>query len=78
MSAIHQKQQSIEFNLKLYREEVILIVSLKTVFENLNLVNIYDKANPNVFIFSLQDKYRWGLTFLASIFSQFVFKKVCF
>ena len=31
-------QQTIHLNLKAYREEVLLIVSLKTVFENLNLV----------------------------------------
>ena len=41
---------------------MFLIISLKTVFENLNLVKGYDKANPNSFVFSLQDNYRWGLT----------------
>ena len=35
-----------------------MIISLKTVFENLNLVKCYDKTNPNVFVFSLRDRYR--------------------
>ena len=38
------------------------MVSLKTVFENLNLVKRYDKTYPNVFVFSLWEKCRWGLT----------------
>ena len=61
MSASQQKK-SIEFNLKLYREEAFWIISLKNVTENLNLVKSYDKTNSNVFVFSLRDKYRWGLT----------------
>ena len=56
------ENQSTEIGLKTYREEVFLIVSLKTVFENLNLVKSYNKTNPNVFIPSLWEKYRWGLT----------------
>ena len=54
--------QSAEINPKAYREEVILIVSLKTLFENLNLVKGYDKTNPIAFVFSVWEKYRWGLT----------------
>ena len=37
-------------------------IGFKTVFENLNLVKSYNKTNPNVFIPSLWEKYRWGLT----------------
>ena len=59
---ISAEKQSTEFNLKSYREEVILIISLKTVFENLNLVKSYDKTNPNIFVLNLRDKYRRGLT----------------
>ena len=53
--------QSAEMNPKAKREEEFFIVSLKTMFENLNLVKSYDKTNPTVFVFSLSDKYRWGL-----------------
>ena len=49
--------QSSEMNPKGYRDEVFLIVSLKPLFENLNLVKRYDKTNPTVFLFS----HRWGL-----------------
>ena len=59
---ISAEKQSTEFNLKSYKEEVFWIISLKTVFENLNIVKSYDKTNPNVFVFSLPDKYKWGLT----------------
>ena len=53
-------------SLKAYREEVFLIVSLKTDFENLNLVKSYDKTNPTDWCtFSLLEKYRWGLTFFG-------------
>ena len=45
---ISAEKQSAEFNLKSYREEVFFIISLKTVFENLNLVKSYDEINPNV------------------------------
>ena len=38
-----------EFNRKTHKEKVFFIVSLKTVFENLNLVKSYNKTNPNVF-----------------------------
>ena len=55
------ENQSTEIGLKTYREDVFLIISLKTVFENLNLVKSYNKTNPNVFVPSLWEKYRWGL-----------------
>ena len=45
--------QSAEMNPKANREEEFFIVSLKTLFENLNLVNSYDKTNPTAFVFSL-------------------------
>ena len=38
--------QSAEINPKAYREEIFFIVSLKTLFENLNLVKSHDKTNP--------------------------------
>ena len=47
--------QSAEIYPKAYREEVFLIVSLKTLFENLNLVISYDITNPTVFVFSLRE-----------------------
>ena len=50
-----------EMNPKANREEEFFIVSLKTMFENSNLVKSYDKTNPTVFLFRLSDKYRWGL-----------------
>ena len=40
---ISAETRSTEINLKAYREEVFLIVSPKTVFENLKLVESYDK-----------------------------------
>ena len=45
--------QSAEINPEAYREGVFLVVSLKTFFENLNLVKCYDKTNPTVFVFSM-------------------------
>ena len=48
---------------------MFLIVSLKTVFENLNLVKSYDKTNPDIFVFILWKEYRRGLTF----FGQYIF-----
>ena len=59
---ISAEKQPTEFNIKSYRNEVFLIISLKTVFENLNLVKSYDKTNPDVLVFSLRDKYWWCLT----------------
>ena len=56
------ENRSKEIGLRTYGEEVFLTVSLKTVFENLNLVKSYNKTNPNVFVLSLWEKYRWGLT----------------
>ena len=53
---------SAEINPQAYREEVFFIVSLKTLFKNLHLVKSYDKTNPTDFVFSLWEKYRWGLT----------------
>ena len=56
------ENQSTEIGLKTYREDVFLIISLKTVFENLHLVKSYNKTNLNVFVPCLWEKYRWGLT----------------
>ena len=42
MSASQQK------NTKSYREELFFIISLKTVFENLNLVKRDNKTNLNI------------------------------
>ena len=66
------ENQSTEIILQAHREEVFLIVSLKTVFENLNLVKSYDFTNPNVFVLSLWGKYRRGLT----SFGQYIFLKI--
>ena len=66
---ISAENWSTEIRLKAYRKEVFLIVSLKTEFENLNLVKGYDKTNPGVFVFSLWGKYRWGLT----SFGQYIY-----
>ena len=41
-----------------HREEVTLIVLLKTLFENLNLVESYDETHPIAFVFSLWEKYK--------------------
>ena len=56
------ENQPTETGLKTYREDVFLIISLKTVFENLHLVKSYNKINLNVFVPCLWEKYRWGLT----------------
>ena len=53
--------QSAEMNPRANREEEFLIVSLKTMFENSNLVESYDETNSTAFVVSLSDKYRWGL-----------------
>ena len=66
---ISAENQSAEINLKAYREEVCLIVSLQAVIENLNLVKSYDRTNPNDFVFNLWEKYRWGFT----SFDQYMF-----
>ena len=39
--------QSAEISHKAYRVEVFLIVSLKTLFENSNLIKSNEKTNPN-------------------------------
>ena len=51
--------QSAEINPQAYREEVFLIVSLKTLFENLHLVKSYDRPKTSLTdsIFSLWEKY---------------------
>ena len=68
---ISAEKQSTAINRRSHSEEVFLIISLKTVFENLNLVISYDKTNPNVFVFTLWDKYRWGLTSLGQYTCKF-------
>ena len=52
--------QSAEINPQAYRGEVFLIVSLKTLFENLHLIERYDKSNPTDFVFSLWEKNTGG------------------
>ena len=47
------KNQSSEINHKAQKEVVFLIISLKTVFKNVNLVKSYNKPNPHCFVFSL-------------------------
>ena len=61
-----------------HREEVLLIVSLKTVFENLNLVNSYDYTILNHLVLSLWVKYIWGLTYFGPYMSWVAtVKKIC-
>ena len=67
---ISDENQSTEIILQAHREEVFLIVSLKTVFEHLNLVKRYDYTNPNVFVLSLWEKYRRGLTSFGQYISH--------
>ena len=45
--------QAAEIKPKAYREQVFLIVSLKTLIKKLNQVKSYDKTNLTVFVFSL-------------------------
>ena len=59
---ISAENQSTEINLTAYKEEVYFIVSLKTIFETLNLVKCYDKTNPSVFVFNLWGKFMKALT----------------
>ena len=59
--------QPAETNPKAYTEEVFLIVSLKTLFEKLNLVKSYDKTNQTVFVLSLWKKHA-GLNFFCSVY----------
>ena len=65
---ISAENQSTEINLQAYREEIFLTVSLKTVFENFNLVKSYDKTYPNVFVFSLWKKIQVGLNFFCPVY----------
>ena len=58
---ISAENQSAEINLRANREEVFLIVLLKTVFENLNTVKGYDYTNSNVFVLVYGKNYRRGL-----------------
>ena len=60
---ISAKTQPAEINPKTYREEVVLTVWLKTLFENLNLVKSYHKTNLTVFVFCLWEKIQVGLKF---------------
>ena len=48
--------QSAEINPQAYREEGLIIVSLKTFFKNLHPVKSYDKTNPTDFVFCLWEK----------------------
>ena len=64
---ISSENQSTKINLNADREEVFLIVSLKTVFENYNLVKSYDKTYPNVFEFGLWE-ILVGLNFFLSVY----------
>ena len=65
------ENQSTEINLKAYREELFLIVSLKTVFEILNLVKSYDKTKPNAFPIWFMRKIRMGLNFFWPVYFDF-------
>lgn len=49
-------------NHKAYREEVYLIVSPKTVFENLKLVKVTITQIRRFLYFVYEEKYRWDLT----------------
>ena len=68
---ISAENQSTEIILQTHREEVFLIVSLKSVFENLNHVKSYDHTNPNVLVLSLWEKYRRGLTSFGQCISHY-------
>ena len=59
MSASQQKNSHQNLILSHIEKRYFFIISLKTVFEYLNLVKDHDKTNPNVFVFNLRDKYRW-------------------
>ena len=45
--------ESAEIDPKAHREKVFMIVLLKTLFENFNVVKSHDKTNQTVFVFSL-------------------------
>ena len=57
---ISAENPSTEINLKAYGEQVLLIVLLKTVFENLNLAKSYYKTNPIVVVFSPWENTGWA------------------
>ena len=57
--------QSAEINPQAYREEVCLIVSLKTLFENLHLVKVTIRQIRLILYFVYGKKCRWGLTSLG-------------
>ena len=58
---ISAENLSAEINSKAYREEVFLVISLKTLFENLNLLKSHAKTSPTVFVFSLWERIFVGL-----------------
>ena len=62
---ISAEYQSAEINPKAYREEVFLVIPLKTVFENLNLVKSYNMINLTVFVFSLWERILVRLNFFG-------------
>ena len=62
------EKQSTEIGLKTYREDVFLIISLKTVFENLHLVKSYNKINLNVFCTLSMGKIQVGLNFFWPVY----------
>ena len=66
---ISAENLSTEINLQAYSEEVFLIMLLKTVFENFNLVKSNNKTNPND-LYLVYGKNTGGVKFiLASIHS---------
>ena len=65
---ISEEKQSAEMNPKAYGEEVSLILSAKILFESLNLVQSYDKANLTVFVLSLWGKIQVGLNFFWPVY----------
>ena len=68
---ISAENQSTKINLQAYTEEFFFNCFAENFVENLNLVKSYDKTNPDVFVFSLWRKYRWGLT----SFGQYIYRK---
>ena len=65
---ISAENQSAEINPKAYRQEVFLVISLKTLFENLNLLKSYAKTNPTVFVFSLWERIFEELNFFWPVY----------
>ena len=58
---VSAENQSTKLYPTAYREEVLFFLSMKILYENLNLVISYDKINLTVFVLSLWDQFRWGL-----------------